>query len=150
MKFVKKVAKKLLQRQNSQSQISSRFTPASDLKQKTFVLFPNFIRQQGILKKLQLIRKRLFQSIEKPNYVTYKLIDQNEGEVTQHRNKILQCYPKEQAIRELIYLYSFTGLDIVDTPPNNNNPEIPEFSNKIPQSPIKIAKAYEINILIIS
>ena len=50
MKFIKKIAKKLLQRQNSQFQVSSRFTPASDLKQKTFVLFLKFIRQQGNLK----------------------------------------------------------------------------------------------------
>ena len=46
-----KVTKKLLQRQNINEQINSRFTPASDLKIRTFVLIPNFNTQKGISKK---------------------------------------------------------------------------------------------------
>ena len=41
-----KVTKKLLQRQNINEQINSRFTPASDLKIGTFVLIPNFNTQK--------------------------------------------------------------------------------------------------------
>ena len=53
-----KVTKKLLQRQNINEQINSRFTPASDLKIGIFVLIPNFNTQKGIYKKLQPLRKR--------------------------------------------------------------------------------------------
>ena len=53
-----KITKKLLQRQNINEQINSRFTPASDLKIGTFVLIPNFNTQKGISKKLQPLRKR--------------------------------------------------------------------------------------------
>ena len=45
-----KITKKLLQRQNINEQINSRFTPASDLKIGTFVLIPNFNTQKGISK----------------------------------------------------------------------------------------------------
>ena len=41
-----KVTKKLLQRQNINEQINSRFTPASELKIGTFVLIPNFNTQK--------------------------------------------------------------------------------------------------------
>ena len=69
-----KVTKKLLQRQNINEQINSRFTPASDLKTGTFVLIPNFNTQKGISKKLQPHRKGPYQIIAKPTDVTYKHI----------------------------------------------------------------------------
>ena len=50
----------MLQRQNIQSQINSRFTPASNLKTGTHVLLPNFIIQKGISKKIQPIQKDHF------------------------------------------------------------------------------------------
>ena len=40
-----KVTKKMLQRQNINNQINSRFLPATDLKFGTFVLIPNFNTQ---------------------------------------------------------------------------------------------------------
>ena len=52
-----KVTKKLLQRQNINEQINSRFTPATDLEIGTFVLIPNFNTQKEISKKLQPLRK---------------------------------------------------------------------------------------------
>ena len=42
------LTKKLLQRQNINSQINSRFTPATNLK---IVLIPNLTTQNGILNK---------------------------------------------------------------------------------------------------
>ena len=45
-----KITKKLLQRQNINTQINSRFTPATDLKIGIFVLIPNFTTQKGISK----------------------------------------------------------------------------------------------------
>ena len=51
--FYQKVRKKLLPRQNINDQIKSRFTPATHLKNGTFVLLPNFNTQKGISKKLQ-------------------------------------------------------------------------------------------------
>ena len=62
----------MLQRQNINEQINSRFTPASDLKIGTFVLIPNFNTQKGISKKLQPLRKGPYQIIAKPTDVTYK------------------------------------------------------------------------------
>ena len=47
-----KVTKKLLERQNINEQINSRFTPASDLKIGIFVLIANFNTQKGIYKKI--------------------------------------------------------------------------------------------------
>ena len=47
----------LLQRQNINNQINSRFMPDTDLKIGTFVLIPNFNTQKGIFKKLQSLRK---------------------------------------------------------------------------------------------
>ena len=65
----------MLQRQNINEQINSRFTPASDLKIRTFVLIPNFHTQKGISKKLQPLRKRPYQIIAKPTDVSYKITD---------------------------------------------------------------------------
>ena len=70
-----KVTKKLLQRQNINNQINSRFIPATDLKIGTFVVVPIFITQKGISKKLQPLRKGPYQIIDKLNEVTYKLTD---------------------------------------------------------------------------
>ena len=47
----------MLQRQNINSQINSRFMPATDLKIGTFVLTPNFNTQKRISKKLQPLQK---------------------------------------------------------------------------------------------
>ena len=108
-----KVTKKLLQRQNINDQINSRFTPATDLKIGTFVLIPNFNTQKGISKKLQPLRKGPYQIIAKPTDVTYKLTDSNKKEIVQHRNNLLPYYQKEYALRELTQLYSFTGLKVI-------------------------------------
>ena len=67
-----KVTKKLLQRQNVNEQIKSRFTPATDLKIGTFVLIPNFNTQKRVSKKLQPLQKGPYQIITKPTDVTYK------------------------------------------------------------------------------
>ena len=113
-----KVTKKLLQRQNISDQIKSRFTPATDLKIGTFVLIPNINTQKGISKKLQPLRKGPYQIIAKPTDVTYKLTDSTKKEIVQHRNNLLSYYPKEYALRELIQLYSFTGLKIIQNHPH--------------------------------
>ena len=81
MKSIKKITKKLLQRQNIKNQISSRFKPATDLKRGTFVLIPNFTTQKGISKKLQPLRKGPYQIIDKITDVTYKLTDTNKKEL---------------------------------------------------------------------
>ena len=94
-----KVTKKLLQRQKINSQINSRFMPATDLKFGTFVLIANFITQKGISKKLQLLCKGPYQIIAKPTEVTYKLTDSTKKEIVQHRNNLLPYYPKEYALR---------------------------------------------------
>ena len=54
---IKKSQKKWLQRQNINNQINSRFTPATDLKIRTFVLIPNYTTQKGICQKLQPLPK---------------------------------------------------------------------------------------------
>ena len=118
-----KITKKLLQRQNINEQINSRFTPASDLKIGTFVLIPNFNTQKGISKKLQPLRKGPYQIIARPTDVTYKITDSNKKEIVQHRNNLLPYYPKEYALRELTQLYSFTGLKIVQNEPHLTNTE---------------------------
>ena len=105
-----RVTKKLLQRQNINSQINSRFMPAADFKIGTFVLIPNFKTQKGISKKLQPLRKGPYQIIAKPTEVTYKLTDSAKKEIVQHRNNLLAYYPKEYALRDLNQLYSFIGL----------------------------------------
>ena len=103
----------MLQRQNINSQINSRFMPATDLKIGTFVSKPNFNTQKGISKKLQPLRKGLYQIIAKPTDVTYKLTDSTKKEIVQHRNNLLPYYPKEYALHELTQLYSFTGLNVI-------------------------------------
>ena len=108
-----RITKKLLQRQNVNIQINSRFTAAANLKIGTFVLIPNFKTQKGISKKLQPLQKGPYQIIEKPTDVTYKLIDTNEKKIIQHRNNLLPYYPKEFVLREITQLFSFTGLKIV-------------------------------------
>ena len=113
MNIIKKKQKKTLQRQNLNTQINSRFTPATYLKIGTFVFFPNFTTQKGISKKLQPLRKGPYQIIGKLTDVTYKLIDTNKKEIIQHRSNLLPYYPKEYALCELTKLYSFTGLKIV-------------------------------------
>ena len=108
-----KVTKKLLQRQNINDQINSRFTPATDLKTGSIFLIPNFNTQKGISKKLQPLRKRPYQIIAKPTDVTYKLTESSKKEIVQHRNNLLPYYPKEYALRELTQLYFFTGLKVI-------------------------------------
>ena len=108
-----KLTKKLLQRQNFNDQINSRFTPATDLKIGTFVLIPNFNTQKGISKNLQPLRKGPYQIIAKSTDITYKLTDSTKKEIIQHHNNLLPYYPKEYALRELTQLYSFTGLKII-------------------------------------
>ena len=109
----------MLQRQNINEQINSRFTPASDLKIGTFVLIPNFNTEKGISKKLQPLRKGPYQIIAKPTDVTYKITDSNKKEIVQHRNNLLPYYPKEYALRELTQLYSFTGLKVIQNTPSH-------------------------------
>ena len=111
----------MLQRQNINEQINSRFTPASDLKIGTFVLIPNFHTQKGISKKLQPLRKEPYQIIAKPTDVTYKITDSDQKEIVQHRNNLLPYYPKEYALRELTQLYSFTGLKDIQNNPHTEN-----------------------------
>ena len=108
-----KVTKKLLQRQNINNQINSRFMPATDLKIGTFVLIPNKNTQKRISKKLQPLRKGPYQIIAKPTDVTYKLTDSTKKEIVQHRNNLLPYYPKEYALRKLTQLYAFTGLKFI-------------------------------------
>ena len=110
-----KVTKKLLQRQNINNQINSRFMPATYLKLGTFVLIRNFKTQKGISKKLQPLRKGPNQIIDEPTEVTYKLTDSTKKEIVQHRNNLLPYYPKEYSLRELTQLYSFTGLILFQT-----------------------------------
>ena len=100
-----KVTKKLLQRQNINDQINSRFTPATDLKIGTFVLIPNFNTQKGNSRKTQPLQKGPYQIIAKTTGVTYKLTDSNKKEIVQHRNNLLPYYPKEYALRKLTQLY---------------------------------------------
>ena len=119
-----KVTKKWLQRQNINNQINSRFMPATDLKIGTFVLIPDFNTQKGISKKLQPLRKRTYQIIDKPTEVTYKLTDLNKKEIVQQRNNLLPYYLKEYTLRELTQLYSFSGLHIVQ-----NNPQLEQNQN---------------------
>ena len=98
--------------------------PATDLKIGTFVSIPSFTIKKGISKKLQPLRKRPYQIIDKPTEVTYKLTDSSKKEVIQHHNNLLPYYPKEYALRELTQLYSSTGLHIVQ-----NNPQIEQNQN---------------------
>ena len=65
-----RITKKLLQRQNFNSQINSGFTPATNLKIGTYFLIPNITSQKGFSKKLQPLQKGPFQMIDKPTDVT--------------------------------------------------------------------------------
>ena len=103
----------MLQRQNINSQINSRFTPAINFKIGTYVLIPNFTTQKGISKKIQPLRKGPYQIIDKPTDVIFKLKDLNKKEIVQNRNNLLPYYPKEYALRELTQLNSFTGLKVI-------------------------------------
>ena len=94
----------MLQRQNNNYQLNSRFTPATNLKIGKYVLIPNFTTQKGISKKIQPLRKGPYQIVDKPTDVTYKLTDLNSKEIVQHRNNLLHFYPKEYALRELTQL----------------------------------------------
>ena len=126
-----KVTKKLLQRQNLNNQINSRFMPATDLIIGTFVLKPNFNTPKGISKKLQPLRKGPYQINEKPTEVTYKLTDTTKKEIVQHRNKLLPYYPKEHVLRKLTQLYSFTGLkDVLTNTQTEQNQTAYDKSNK--------------------
>ena len=100
----------MLQRQNINEQINSRFTPASDLKIGTFVLIPNFKTQKGISKKLQPLRKGPYQIIAKPTDVTYKITDSDKKEIVQHRNKPITLLPKRirtPRTNSIIFFYRF-------------------------------------------
>ena len=155
----------MLQRQNINIQINSRFTPATDLKVGTFVFIPNFTTQKGISKKLKPLRKGPYQIIDKPTDVKYKLIDSNKKEIVQHQNNHLPYYPKEYALRELSQLYFFTGRKVVQNnsdskqnqnidiysnpkPPQQKQKELnyqtpPKLDNKTPQTEIKNRKLRE-------
>ena len=98
----------MLQRRNFNSQINSRFMPATDLKLGTFDLIPNFTTQKEISKKRQPLRKGTYQIIDKLTEVTYKPTDSSKKEIIQNRNNLLPYYPKEYALCELTQLYSFT------------------------------------------
>ena len=77
-KICQKVTKNMLQRQNISNDISSRFTPATDLKIGTIVLNPNFMTKKEISKKYKRLQKIPYQIIDKPTEVTYKLIDSSK------------------------------------------------------------------------
>ena len=128
LQIYQKVTKKLLQRQNINDQINSRFKPATDLKIGTSVLIPNFNTQNGISKKLQPLRKGPYQIIAKSTDVTYKLTDSTKKEIVQRRNNLLPYYPKECALREFTQLYSFTGLKFSQNHPHTEK-EIDEQDN---------------------
>ena len=118
----------MLQRQNINDQINSRFTPATDLKIGTFVLIPNFNTPKGISKNLQPFRKGPYQIIAKPTEVTYRLTDSTKKEIVQYRNNLMPYHPKEYALRELTQLYSFTGLKVIQNHPHTGK-EIDEQHN---------------------
>ena len=117
----------MLQRQNINHWINSRFKPVADLKIGIFVLIPNFTTQKGISKKLQPLRKGPYQIIDKPTDVTYKLFDTSKKKIVQHRNNLLPYYPKEYALREKTQLCFFTGLKIVQ---NNSENESNQHTNE--------------------
>ena len=79
----------MLQRQNLNKQINSRFMPATDLKTGTIVLKTNFNTQEGISKKIHPLRKGPYQIIDKPTEVTYKLTDSNKKKLF---NTVTTCY----------------------------------------------------------
>ena len=77
--------------------------------------------QKGISKKLQPIRKKHYQIIEKLTDVTYKLTDHNQKGSYNIKKNLLPYYPKEYALREQTQLYSFTGLHIFDKITESND-----------------------------
>ena len=123
-KIYQKITKKVLQMQNKNNQMISRFKTATEIKKEKFVLVPNFTTQKGISEKLRPLREGPYQIIDKPTDVTYKLTDLNKKGIFQHRNKLLLYYPKEHALLEFTQLYSLTGLKIVQ-----NNSEIEQNQN---------------------
>ena len=90
----------MLQKQNFNSVIISRFTPATNLKIGTYIVIPNFTLKKELLKNYNHSGKDLYQINDKPTDVTYKLIDLNKKEIVQHRNNLLPYYSKEYALRE--------------------------------------------------
>ena len=92
IEIYQKVTKKLLQRQNINSQINSRFTPATTSTIGTYVLILNSTTQKGISKILQPLRKGPYQIIDKPTDVTYNFTELNKKEIVQHRNNLLLNY----------------------------------------------------------
>ena len=76
----------MLRRQNVNTQINSRLTPATNLKKGTFVSLSNFTTQKGNSKQLQPPRKGPYQIIEKLTDVTFNLKDTNRKEIIQQRN----------------------------------------------------------------
>ena len=136
----------MLQRQNINEQINSRFTPATDLKIGTFVLIPKFNTQKGSSEKLQPLRKEPYQIIAKPIDVRYKLTDSNQKEIVQHRNNLLLFYPKEYALRELTPLYSFTGLKVIQKYPHTEKELVEQHKlhqENQTQSKLKSIKKYQ-------
>ena len=89
----------MLQRQKVNSQINSRFIPATNLKIGTYVLIPNFTTQKEISKNLQPLQKVPYQIIDKPTDVTYKLTDLNKKKSFNIEPFFLPFYPKEYALR---------------------------------------------------
>ena len=79
----------MLQRQNDDSQLNSRFTPAANLKIATYILIQKYNTLKGISKNLQPLQKRQNQIIDKPTDVTYKFTDLSKNEIVQHQNNLL-------------------------------------------------------------
>ena len=98
----------------------------------SFVLIPYFVAQKRLSKKLQPIRKGPFQVIDKLTDVTCKFIQSNKKEIVQHRNNLLPYYPKENALREITQVYSFTGFKIVHNNSDNNQKQTID-TNSLPQ-----------------
>ena len=97
----------MLQRQNINEQINSRFTPALDLKIGTFVLIPNFNTQKGISKKLQPLRKGPYQIIAKPTDVTYKITDSDKKEIVQKSFALLPKRIRTTRTNSIIFFHRF-------------------------------------------
>ena len=87
-------SKKLLQTQNTQSQVYSRFTPATNLKIGTVVSISNFVKQKGIPEKFLPIRKGPIQIFDKHTDLAYKLIDLTKKEIVQHQTSFYHITQK--------------------------------------------------------
>ena len=77
MKFIKKLPKNITKRECS---LPNKFTIDTSYK---FIIWnicldPKICNTKGLSEKLQPIRKRPFQNIDKSTDVTYKLIDSNK------------------------------------------------------------------------